>query len=176
MTICAKKNVCKNIIDDGFDAHLAAKSCFDGVMEIPVIEKPDEIIVPDGMIPFSKARRVKDLSDFVVFYEHDLAFAGVLTSTEEYLPLLSKFAGVVSPDCNLYRDMPPVLQIANTFMNRAVGSFLQSKGLHIVSNVRWGDEHSFTTAELPKKILPRKMSQVRTHVLKYVSSHNNRGF
>lgn len=142
----------KNIIDDGFSAHLVAKSRFDGIMEIPVIEKPCEIVVPDGMIPFSKAHRAQDFSDFVVFYEHDLAFAEVLTSTEEYLPLLSKFAGVVSPDCSLYRDMPLVLQIANTYMNRAVGSFLQSQGLYVVPNIRWGDERSFTTAELPEKI------------------------
>lgn len=141
----------KNIIDDGFSAHLVAKSRFDGIMEIPFIEKPCEIVIPDGMIPFSKAHRAKNFSDFVVFYEHDLAFADVLMSTEEYLPLLSKFSGVVSPDCSLYRDMPLTLQIANTYMNRAVGSFLQSQGLYVVPNVRWGDERSFTTVELPEK-------------------------
>ena len=142
----------KSIMDDGFSAHLVAKSCFDGIMEIPVIKKPDEIIIPDGMTPFSKAHRAKSLNDFVVFYEHDLAFADVLTSTEEHLPLLSRFAGVVSPDCSLYRDMPLVLQVANTYMNRAVGSFLQGQGLYVVPNVRWGDERSFTTVELPEKI------------------------
>lgn len=142
----------KNVIDDGFSAHLVAKSRFEGIMEIPIIEKPYEIIIPDGMIPFSKAHRANSFSDFVVFYEHDLAFADVLTSTEEHLPLLSKFAGVVSPDCSLYRDMPLVLQVANTYMNRAVGSFLQSRGLYVVPNIRWGDERSFTTVELPEKI------------------------
>lgn len=53
---------CKDIIDDGFSAHLVAKSRFDGIMEIPVIEKPDEIVIPDGMTPFSKVHRAKDLS------------------------------------------------------------------------------------------------------------------
>jgi hypothetical protein len=50
----------KDIIDDGFSAHLVTKSRFDGIMEIPVIEKPDEIVIPDGMTPFSKAHRAKD--------------------------------------------------------------------------------------------------------------------
>ena len=142
----------KNIIDDGFNAHLVAKSMFDGVLEIPIIRKPDEIIIADAAIPFTKTHRTKDHSEFVVFYEHDLAFADVLTSTEDYLEELAKFKGVVSPDCSLYRDMPLVLQAANTYMNRAVGSFLQNQGLYVVPNIRWGDERSFTTVELPEKI------------------------
>lgn len=48
--------------------------------------------------------------------------------------------------------MPLCLQIANTYMNRAVGYYLQSQGLYVVPNVRWGDERTYTTAELPEKI------------------------
>lgn len=142
----------KNVIDDGFSAHLVIKSAFDGILEIPIIRKPDKIIVADEAIPFTKMHRTKDHSEFVVFYEHDLAFADVLTSTEDYLNELARFKGVVSPDCSLYRDMPLVLQAANTYMNRAVGSFLQNQGLYVVPNIRWGDERSFTTSELPEKI------------------------
>lgn len=47
--------------------------------------------------------------------------------------------------------MPLVLQIANTYMNRAIGHYLQSKGLYIIPNIRWGDERSYTTIELPEK-------------------------
>ena len=142
----------KNIIDDGFNAHLVAKSLFDGVLEMPIIRKPKEIVIANEAIPFSKMHRTKDHSEFVVFYEHDLVFADVLTSTDEYLEELARFKGVVSPDCSVYRDMPLVLQAANTYMNRAVGSFLQSQGLYVVPNVRWGDERSFTTVELPEKL------------------------
>ena len=142
----------KNTIDDGFSAHLVEQSLFAGVLEIPIIHRPKEIVIADAAIPFTKIHRTKDYSEFVVFYEHDLAFADVLTSTEDYLDELAKFKGVVSPDCSLYRDMPLVLQAANTYMNRAVGSFLQNRGLYVVPNIRWGDERSFTTIELPEKI------------------------
>lgn len=30
-------------------------------------------------------------------------------------------------------------------------SFLQSRGLYVIPNIRWGDERSFTTVELPEK-------------------------
>lgn len=142
----------KHIIDDGFNAELVAKAYFDGIMEIPILSKPNEIIIPSAVIPFSMANRSTDHSEFVHFYEHDKRFSDVLIATKEQLPVLRGFAGVISPDCSLYRDMPLCLQIANTYMNRAVGYYLQSQGLYVIPNVRWGDERTYTTVELPEKI------------------------
>ena len=142
----------KHIIDDGFNAELVAKAYFDGIMEIPILSKPKEIIIPSAVIPFSMANRSTDHSEFVHFYEHDKRFSDVLTATKEQLSVLQEFAGVISPDCSLYRDMPLCLQIANTYMNRAVGYYLQSQGLYVIPNVRWGDERTYTTVELPEKI------------------------
>ena len=141
----------KNKIDDGFRPELAKNGVFDGALEIIRIQKPEEFIIPKDTIPFSMMNRSKDHSEFVVFYEHDLRFADVLTSTEEYLPELKKFPGVVSPDASLYRDMPLCLQIANTYMNRLIGHYLQEQGLYVIPNIRWGDERSYTTVELPEK-------------------------
>ena len=142
----------KHIIDDGFNAELVAKAYFEGIMEIPILSKPKEIIIPSTVIPFSMANRSTDHSEFVHFYEHDKRFSDVLTATKEQLSVLQEFAGVISPDCSLYRDMPLCLQIANTYMNRAVGYYLQSQGLYVIPNVRWGDERTYTTVELPEKI------------------------
>ena len=47
--------------------------------------------------------------------------------------------------------MPLCLQIANTYMSRAVGHYFQSQGLYVIPNVRWGDERSYTTIELPER-------------------------
>lgn len=55
-------------------------------------------------------------------------------------------------DCSLYLDMPLCLQIANVYMNRAIGHYLQEKGLYVIPNVRWGDERTFTTDVLPEKV------------------------
>ncbi len=142
----------KNIIDDGFRADLVRTAEFIGVFEIPAIKAPSEFIIPKDTIPFSLRSQTKDYSEFIVFYEHDIKFADVLTATEDYLDELMNFPGIVSPDCSLYRDMPLVLQIANTYMNRAVGLYLQSKGIYVIPNVRWGDERTYTTCVLPEKI------------------------
>ena len=58
---------------------------FDGVFEIPEIEKPDEIIIPDGLVPFSKRKADKEHKNFVCFYEHDLRFRDCLTATDKYI-------------------------------------------------------------------------------------------
>lgn len=141
----------KLIIDDGFRADLVRAAEFKGVFEIPYINPPKKIVLPKDTIPFSLMDRTGDYSEFVVFYEHDAKFADVITATDEYLDELKKFPGVVSPDCSLYRDMPLGLQIANTYMNRAIGHYLQLHGIYVIPNVRWGDERSYTTSVLPEK-------------------------
>ncbi len=142
----------KLIIDDCFRADLVEEAVFDGIAEIPVINKPDRFIIPVGMIPFSCRKRSNRRGDFVVFYEHDLRFTDVINATDNYLDEFRRFAGVVSPDCSLYRDMPLCLQITNVYLNRAVGSHLQKRGLYVVPNIRWGDERTYTTCMLPEKI------------------------
>ncbi len=142
----------KNIIDDGFRADLVRTAEFAGVLEIPAIKAPKDFIIPKDTIPFSLRGQTKDHSEFVVFYEHDIKFADILTATDDYLDELMAFPGVISPDCSLYRDMPLVLQITNTYMNRAVGHYLQSKGIYVIPNVRWGDERTYTTCVLPEKV------------------------
>lgn len=144
----SKKNT---IIDDGFRADLVRSAEFKGVFEIPYINPPKKIILPKDTIPFSIMHRTKDYSEFVVFYEHDIRFADILIATDDYLEELKKFAGVISPDCSLYRDMPLTLQISNTYMNRAIGHYLQMHGIYVIPNVRWGDERSYTNSVLPEK-------------------------
>ena len=142
----------KNLIDDGFRADLVETASFEGIFEIPKIEKPKKIIIPDGIVPFSKRKADKEHKNFVCFYEHDLRFRDCLTATDNYLDELSKYPGIISPDCSLYIDMPLCLQITNVYMNRAIGHYFQSKGFYVIPNIRWGDERTYTTIELPEKI------------------------
>ncbi len=143
--------IIKNIIDDGYNAELVANAYFDGVLEIPKLEKPKNIFIPPALIPFTKMNRSSSKSEAVHFYEYDTKFLNVMENTAEYFPEISKFSAVISPDYSLYRDMPLCLQIANTYKNRAVGHYFQKKGLYVIPNVRWGDKRSFTTCELPEK-------------------------
>ena len=145
----AKKQ--KAIIDDGFNAELVETAFFDGILEIPRLERPEKIIIPTGMVPFSARNRSKDNSEHVVFYEHDIEFADVLRNPDKYINDLNRFPGVVTLDCSLYIDMPLTAQIANVYRSRAIGHYFQKNGLNVIPNVRWGDERSYTTNELPEK-------------------------
>lgn len=53
---------------------------------------------------------------------------------------------MITPDFSLYREMPLAMQIWNTYRNRAIGYWLQSNGIPIVPNVRWGDERTYAFA------------------------------
>ncbi len=135
-----------NDYKDGFNARLVETATFSGILEIPVIHRPDQIVVPVNLVPFSRRKSVhinpKDC--FVCFYEHDRHFSTFLQEPEIFIDDLRPFAGGISPDCSLYRDSPLVIQMYNTYRNRAVGSFLQKQGLYVVPNIRWGDERSYT--------------------------------
>ncbi len=144
-------NKSKNLFDDGFHAELVEGAVFDGILNIPTLKPPEDIRIPKTMIPFSKRKQSKNHDEFVCFYEYDIKFRDILTSAEEFLPDLKTFQGVITPDCSLYRDMPLVLQLANIYMNRAIGYKLQSEGLYVIPSVRWGDERTFTDQYLPEK-------------------------
>lgn len=140
-----------NIISDGFNARLVETATFSGLLEIPAIKKPDRFIVPEAMIPFSKRKLTDNHREALMFYEYDIQFRDILTAVDDYIEELSKFPVVVSPDCSLYYDMPLVLQMANTYLSRQIGHYLQTKGIYVVQNVRWGDERSYT------KIIPTEV-------------------
>ena len=141
----------RTIIDDVFNPELVSTATFAGLLEIPVLEKPENFIIPEILVPFSKRNRAIPSKSFVCFYENDILFRDVLTATTDYIEEFKKFAGVISPDCSLYWDMPLCLQIANLYMNRAVAYNLQQNGIYVIPNVRWGDERTFTTEILPEK-------------------------
>lgn len=133
----------RNLIDDGFSAWLVVEAIFAGLLEIPTIFKPDQFIIPEAMIPFSMRKYTGNHREALMFYEHDIRFRDLLISVTDYIDELRQFPAIISPDCSLYRDMPLVLQMANVYLSRAIGSYLQSQGLYVIPNVRWGDERSY---------------------------------
>ncbi len=141
-----------NLVDEGFRVSLVETAFFDGKFEIPHIEAPKDIIIPEGMVPFSIRERSQDKKDFVCFYEHDINFREMLTNTEEYVDDLKRFPGIISPDCSLYIDAPLCVQIDDIYLNRAVGHYLSQQGLYVVPNIRWGDERTYKSDFLGEKM------------------------
>lgn len=140
----------KTVIDDGFAPYLVNDAEFDGKWEIPIIKK-DLIPILKDIVPLDKIKKIsKDDRGkvFVHFYMHDIAFRKILSDVNKYIDQFKEYAGVISPDFSLYIDMPLCLQQTNVYLNRAVGSFIQSKGVKVIPNIRWGDERSYDFAFL----------------------------
>ena len=166
----------KNTFDEGFNLELVETAFFDGILEIPRIEPPEKIIIPPSMIPYSKRDRSKDFSECVVFYEHDINFSDIVRNTKDFVEDLLRFSAVVTPDNSLYRDAPLLAQMANVYRNRAIGHFLQKNGAYVITNVRWGDERSYSTEffwKAVKKLFCRKdlLSWARRKNLSSLSAH-----
>jgi len=67
-------------IDGGFNPELVKRAGFDGILEIPRIPPPEEMIIPRALIPFSQRNRSRDCSEFLVFYENDENFADLMNA------------------------------------------------------------------------------------------------
>lgn len=133
----------KTIFDDGFQAYLTEGATFVGEAGIPMMMDLGNVQVPRDMIPFEKAIKCKDRRKYIHFYMHDNEFSRVLTGTKNYLDLLKLYDGVITPDCTMMIGQSKCLLEANTYMNRAVGFYLQRHGIPVIPNIRWSDERSF---------------------------------
>lgn len=150
----------KAIIDDGMNPELVLGADFDGCLGIPIIKRPEQLIIPTGIAPFSARNRAELQTDAIGFYELDNEFAEVLISPEKYVDefckhLLitpEKIHPILSPDCSLYRNAPLAVQIANVYRNRAIGSYYQRHGAYVIPQIRWGNELTYTTKVLPEPV------------------------
>ena len=146
------RNRRKAIMDDGCNPELVAGARFEGLFDIPVIEKPERINIPSAIVPFSERNKVTDYNTAVGFYEMDVKFSEVLIDPEKYVEDFLRFKAIISPDCSLYRDAPLSVQIINVYRNRAIGSYYQRRGVYVIPQIRWGTEATYTTKILPEAI------------------------
>lgn len=143
----------KAVLDDGCCPELVRGARFDGLFEIPIIEKPNIIIIPKGIVPFSERDKVSWPKDYAVgFYEMDPKFAELLISPSNYFTDISRFVSMISPDCSLYRDAPFAVQVTNVYRNRAIGVSFQKHGIYVIPQVRWGNEDTYSTKIFPERI------------------------
>ena len=122
---------------DVFHSFLVENADYEGTIELPKISTSNYL--PKKVITFSKAmsRSCYDFDCWVMFYEHDRKFERLWRNPKQYLEKLKKFKGIISPDFSLYRNMPLVMQMWNTYRNRALSVWLQNNGIEIIPNVRF---------------------------------------
>lgn len=134
-------------MDDGFRPELIRNASFDGIFDIPTIEKEKEARIPDFLVPYSKLKYCNNPNIFCCFYEMDPNFAEVLTdpTNEEVIARLKSCAGVITPDCSVDLKSPFYAQMLNICRSRIIGAHLQNIGIYTIPNVRWGDRRTYTT-------------------------------
>ena len=119
---------------------------FCGLLEIPLVRNPKDFFIPEQgkFIPLDQIHKSKDKSEIIHCYIHDKKFKNLIVNITEKVNELRQFQGIVMPDCSLYYDMPLILQMANVYLAHQIGHYLQSQGLYVIPNVRWGDERTYT--------------------------------
>ena len=135
----------KSLFYDGFNSKLIETAFFEGILEIPKLEAPKEIVIPSVAIPFSKRSKIQNPSnEMLVFYENDIEFRRFISIPQKYIKELEHVQIMSTPDCSIYRDMPLWEQLANIGISRSIGYYLQQQGKYVIPNVRWGDERTYT--------------------------------
>ena len=135
----------KAVIDDGCNVELMTNFTFDKVLEFPLIKDEIEIIIPKGLVPYSKINNKTDKELFVCFYENDTKFREILLNPEEAYRRIKAFKGIVMPDCSLIIDEPIWVQLTNIGRNKTFARLMQDKGKYVIPNPRWGDERTYGT-------------------------------
>ena len=136
--------IMNNLFYDGFNSKLIETAYFEGILEIPMLEKQKEKIIPTAAIPFSCREKIKNpKEEMMVFYEHDPAFRDFISVPQNFMKDFKNIEIISTPDCSLYRDMPLWEQIANIGVSRSVGYYLQKQGKYVIPNVRWGDYRTY---------------------------------
>ena len=138
----SNRSGCKDV----FKAFLVKNAKYEGELEIPVIKGIKD--VPNKLISFIDAMKnsTKDFNQWVHFYIDDFHFIKIWNRPKDFIKRLQKFKGVILPDFSVYRDMPLVMQYWNIYRSRAIGNFLQSNGIKVIVNIRYGDERTYECA------------------------------
>ena len=124
---------------------------FDGYYGIPVIKKPEEIIIPKSIVPFSKLGKADTLDDAIATYEMDQEFSDLLIHPDDHVEVLKRHI-FISLDCSLYRNAPYSAQVTNVYRSRAIGSYYQRKGVYVIPQIRWGNSLTYTTNVFPELV------------------------
>jgi len=127
-----------------FNSDLVEGATFSRPNEMPEIQAmPGAVPLPPGLIACTDIRENSNKSCWIHHYKHDICFQDLLDNVRKHQDVYAKFAGVIGPDCSLDLSMPLPVQIAETYMDRAVSFYLQRAGLLVCPNVRWSDQRSF---------------------------------
>ena len=118
----------------------------EGKFDMPKL-RPVHELEPENLLPFHIAKAEKEPANrWFHFYEDDYQFERFWNRPSQYLPILKRFKGGISPDFSIYLDMPRSQQVWNCWRNRVMAYYMQQAGLTIIPNAGWSDAESLEWA------------------------------
>ena len=118
---------------------------FDGVGKygIPQI-RPIKIGKVPEWIPYNYALSAKHPGTKGVHcFVDDYQFARLWNQPDRYIPMLSHFACVCSPDFSTYTDMPLAMQIYSHYRKHWLGAYMQLMGITVIPTISWSTPDNF---------------------------------
>ena len=76
------------------------------------------------------------------FFIDDYQFQRLWTQPDTYIPMLSKFDALMTPDFSTYTDYPKAIQIYNHYRKHWLGAYWQKHGFTVIPTISWSDESS----------------------------------
>lgn len=130
-------------MDDDFQNYLVEGAIFEGEADIPCMLKMRNMVLPSRLIPYSARKRNKDEKAFLHCFIHDFQFSSLITETRRHIAELANFGGIICPDPTITIGGPKTINQAQVYFSRAVGFYLQRRGVFAVPCVRWGDPDTY---------------------------------
>lgn len=112
-----------------------------GAYDVPVLQPV--YCDTENWLSFNFAKTCQDPEGHGIhFFIDDYQFARLWTQPDAYVPMLSKFDALMTPDFSTYTDFPKAIQIYNHYRKHWLGAFWQWHGLKVIPTISWSDEES----------------------------------
>ncbi len=134
----------RRAVPDCWNARLLKNASYSEAEGLPLFQSAKEI--PGDLLSFKYLHVKADTSKWVHFYGNDNLIERVWESPEFWAESLKRFAGIISPDLSVYRDMPPKQLEYNIYRNRVLAHWFDQNGIPVIPNVRWADKNSYNVA------------------------------
>lgn len=119
------------------------KAVFKGVGKFDIPEIRPVYCDTQNWISFNFAKTCADPEGHGIhFFIDDYQFVRLWAQPDTYIPMLSKFDAIMTPDFSTYTDFPKAIQIYNHFRKHWLGAYWQWQGFTVVPTISWSDEES----------------------------------
>ena len=112
-----------------------------GLFDFPVLnlEHVKHVL---NLVSFNFLQTTKNFNCWIHFFIDDYQFERLWNNPWQYLELLKRVKGVITPDFSMYTDTPQAMNIWNCYRSRALARFLQDNGVNIIPTVSWSNLES----------------------------------